>query len=39
MVAFDCQNEKMKGDEGKNAGDVSTFEKIKSLNQLLSKKI
>lgn len=39
MVAFDCQNEKMKGDEGKNAGDVSTFEKIKSLNHLMSKKI
>ena len=39
MVAFDCQNEKMKGDEGKNAGDVSTFEKIKSLNHLISKKI
>jgi len=36
MVAFDCQNEKMKDDEGKNEGDTSTFEKIKSLNQLIS---
>ena len=36
MVAFDCQNEKMKDDEGKNDGDASTFEKIKSLNQLIS---
>jgi len=36
MVAFDCQNEKMKDDEGKNEGDASTFEKIKSLNQLIS---
>ena len=37
MVAFDCQNEKMKDDEGKNDGDASTFEKIKNLNQLISK--
>ena len=36
MVAFDCQNEKMKDDEGKNKGDTSIFEKIKSLNQLIS---
>jgi len=26
----------MKDDEGKNDGDTSTFEKIKSLNQLIS---
>ena len=39
MVAFDCQNEKMKHDEGKNEGDSSTFEKIKSLNQLISNEL
>ena len=39
MVAFDCQNEKMKHDEGKSDGDSSTFEKIKSLNQLISNKL
>ena len=37
MVAFDCQNEKMKDDEGKSEGDTSTIEKIKNLNQLISK--